>query len=69
MYYCCAQSSLVPNRFFAMESARNRIMGVLMYLYGICLLYTSLRCGTKRAPFPVSSGVRIGPFYHKTAPE
>ena len=35
VYYCCAQSSLVPNRFFAMESARNRIMGVLMYLYGI----------------------------------
>ena len=35
VYYCCAQSSLVPNRFFAMESARNHIMGVLMYLYGI----------------------------------
>ncbi len=35
VYYCCGQSNLVPNRFFAMESARNRIMGVLMYLYGV----------------------------------
>lgn len=35
VYYCCVQGNLVPNRFFAMESARNRIMGVLMYLYGI----------------------------------
>ena len=35
VYYCCAQAKDVPNRFFAMESARNRIMGVLMYLYDI----------------------------------
>lgn len=35
VYYCCAQGEKVPNRFFAMESARNRIMGVLMYLYRI----------------------------------
>lgn len=34
-YYCCAQGNLVPNRFFSMESARNRIMGVLMYLYDV----------------------------------
>ena len=34
-YYCCAQGRLVPNRFFAMKSARCRIMGVLMYLYRI----------------------------------
>lgn len=34
-YYCCAQCEQVPNRFFAMPSARNRIMGVLMYLYDI----------------------------------
>lgn len=33
VYYCCVQGDLVPNRFFAMESRRNRIMGVLMYLY------------------------------------
>lgn len=35
VYYCCAQGIDVPNRFFAMPSARNRIMGVLMYLYNI----------------------------------
>ena len=35
VYYCCAQSIAVPNRFFAMPSWRNRIMGVLMYLYNI----------------------------------
>lgn len=35
VYYCCVQGDLVPNRFFAMESARTRMMGVLMYLYRI----------------------------------
>lgn len=35
VYYCCAQTDRVPNRFFSMPSARNRIMGVLMYLYHI----------------------------------
>lgn len=34
-YYCCAQKVDVPNRFFAMESARNRIMGVLLYRHNI----------------------------------
>ena len=34
-YYCCVQSKRVPNRFIAMPSARNRIMGVLEYKYGI----------------------------------
>lgn len=34
-YYCVAQEDRVPNRFFAMPSARNRIMGVLFYLYDI----------------------------------
>ncbi len=34
-YYCVAQGRYVPNRFFSMPSARNRIMGVLMYLYRI----------------------------------
>ena len=34
-YYCCAQGVEVPNRFFSMPSARNRIMGLLMYLYEI----------------------------------
>ena len=35
VYYCCGQSIHVPNRFYAMPSARNRMMGVLMYLYDI----------------------------------
>ena len=35
VYYCCAQGVDVPNRFYAMPSQRNRIMGVLMYLYRI----------------------------------
>lgn len=35
VYYCCGQKVNVPNRFFAMPSARNRIMGVLLYLYKI----------------------------------
>ena len=35
VYYCCAQCKDVPNRFFSMPSPRNRIMGVLMYLYDI----------------------------------
>ena len=35
IYYCCAQYQKVPNRFFAMPSTRNRVMGVLMYLYRI----------------------------------
>lgn len=34
-YYCCAQGYRVSNRFFAMPSARNRIIGVLFYLYEI----------------------------------
>ncbi len=32
VYYCCAQDKLVPNRFFAMPSQRQRIMGILLYL-------------------------------------
>ena len=35
VYYCVAQSVAVPNRFFSMPSSRNRIMGILMYLYAI----------------------------------
>ena len=34
-YYRCAQGLHVPNRFYAMPSVRNRIMGVLMYRYNI----------------------------------
>ena len=35
VYYCVSQSVDVPNRFFSMPSSRNRIMGVLLYLYNI----------------------------------
>ena len=34
-YYCCSQTLKVPNRFFNFPSARNRIMGVMMYIYGV----------------------------------
>ena len=34
-YYCCAQGIDVSNVFFAMPSARNRILGVQLYLYRI----------------------------------
>lgn len=34
-YYCCSQTEEVPNRFIAMPSARNRILGVLLYRYDI----------------------------------
>ena len=32
-YYCCVQGTDVSNRFFAMPSYRNRIIGVQAYLY------------------------------------
>lgn len=35
VYYCCAQNIDVANRFMAMPSARNRIIGVQMYLENI----------------------------------
>lgn len=34
-YYCCAQYINVSNRFMAMPSARNRILGIQMYKYRI----------------------------------
>ncbi len=34
-YYCTVQALQVPNRFIAMPSARNRIMGALLYLYDL----------------------------------
>lgn len=34
-YYCCSQSVDVSNRFFAMPSARNRIIGLQMYKFTI----------------------------------
>lgn len=34
-YYCCMQREEVPNRFFAMPSARNRIIGAQLYKFNI----------------------------------
>ncbi|MDO4349108.1 MAG: DUF4091 domain-containing protein [Eubacteriales bacterium] len=34
-YYCCVQGQDVANRFIAMPSRRNRILGVQLYLYKI----------------------------------
>ena len=34
-YYCCAQGEGVGNRFLAMPSYRNRILGLQMYKFGI----------------------------------
>lgn len=34
-YYCCAQYKGVSNRFIAMPSPRNRILGIQLYLYRI----------------------------------
>ncbi|MFD1430329.1 DUF4091 domain-containing protein [Lacticaseibacillus mingshuiensis] len=34
-YYCCAQSTAVPNRFFALRSYDNRVLGVLLYRHQI----------------------------------
>lgn len=35
VYYCCGQAKGVANRFFAMPSYRNRILGIQLYKYGI----------------------------------
>ena len=34
-YYCVSQYKDVPNRFYNMPSARNRIMGIMLYLYDV----------------------------------
>ena len=34
-YYCCGPTTVYSNRFIHMPSARNRIFGTLLYVYGI----------------------------------
>jgi len=34
-YYCCAQTKNVSNRFIGMPSYRNRVIGLLIYKYGL----------------------------------
>lgn len=35
VYYCCGEGNKVANRFIAMPSYRNRILGLQLYKYGI----------------------------------
>lgn len=35
IYYCCGQGRDVSNRFFAMPSSRNRVLGTQLYKFGI----------------------------------
>lgn len=60
-YYCCVQGVDVSNRFFAMPSYRNRILGVQLYLYEIrgflhwgYNFYNSRFSKTKINPFAVT---------------
>jgi len=34
-YYCCVQDDKVSNRFFNMPSARNRVLGMQLYKFGL----------------------------------
>ncbi len=62
-YYCCGQCKLVSNRFFAMPSARNRIIGVQFYKYNIAGFlqwgynnYNTRRARAKVNPLMFSDG-------------
>ncbi len=62
VYYCCSQSAYVGNRFMAMPSYRNRILGLQLYKYGIkgflhwgFNFYNSQRSFYKINPFVTTS--------------
>lgn len=65
-YYCISQQKEVPNRFFNFPSYRNRIMGVLMYRYGVSgflqwgynFWYTQYSLKTDIDPFRVTDAGR-----------
>lgn len=65
-YYCISQQKAVPNRFFNYPSYRNRIMGVLMYRYGISgflqwgynFWYTQYSLDTEIDPFRITDAGR-----------
>ncbi len=65
-YYCVSQRDKVPNRFFIFPSARNRIMGVLMYKYNITgflhwgfnFWYTQYSIDQNMDPFKVTDSGR-----------
>lgn len=57
-YYCCAQHEKVANRFFAMPSYRNRIIGVQMYK---CSIVGFLQWGYNFYNLQYSKG-KINPY-------
>lgn len=67
-YYCCSQGDLVGNRFLAMPSYRNRILGVQLFLadmfgflqWGYNFYYTE-RSRFKVDPYLTADGDRIWP--------
>ncbi|MCL2478501.1 MAG: DUF4091 domain-containing protein [Treponema sp.] len=67
-YYCTGQYYLVPNRFFAMPSARTRAMGILMYYFSIkgflhwgYNFYYSQNSKKPINPYSEASGIRAWP--------
>lgn len=67
-YYCCCQGNKVGNRFLAMPSYRNRILGLQMYKFGIggflqwgYNFYYSHRSVYPINPYVVSSGDKSFP--------
>ena len=68
VYYCTSQCYKVPNRFFAMSSARTRAMGILMYYFNIkgflhwaYNFYYSQNSRKLINPFAETSGIRAWP--------
>lgn len=67
-YYCCCQGNKVGNRFLAMPSYRNRILGLQLYKYGVVgflqwgyNFYFSHRSVYPINPYMISSGDKSFP--------
>ncbi len=67
-YYCCSQGAEVGNRFFAMPSYRNRILGVQLYVMGMVgflqwgyNFYYAAKAAKKIDPYITSDGDRMWP--------
>lgn len=67
-YYCCGQGDMTGNRFFAMPSYRNRVLGVQMYaadIYGFLQwgynFYYSALSKQKINPYCISDAVGAFP--------
>ena len=67
-YYCCSQGKLVSNRFMAMPSFRNRVLGLQMYMndmegflhWGFNFYY-SRRAEFPIDPYQVTDGIHAWP--------